>query len=77
MKKQYTLKVKNWYSDYLLIYENGKLVETIIVDKTNYDEEREKLEKNGYEYGYSKEKVALAKQSYEYKLKRIIEEEED
>ena len=74
MKKQYRLTEKNWYSDNLIIYENGKAVKTITVDKTNYDKEIEKLEKNGYEYGYSEKEVALAKLDYEYKLKRILKE---
>lgn len=77
MKKQYRLKEKNWYSDYLLIYENGKLIKTITVDKTNYDKEIEKLENNGYKYGYSKEEVELVKLDYEYKLQNIIKEEVD
>jgi hypothetical protein len=77
MKKQYRIEEKNWHTDYFLIYKNGELTETKIVDRLNFEEELEKLENNGYKYGYSKDEVELAKLDYEYKLKRIIKEEVD
>ena len=74
MKKQYRCVVDTWPTSCLDVYHDGKLIHSQRYYFDNLDEVTDKLEAEGYTYGYTKEEVEEAKKKYEKMLKNIIEE---
>lgn len=72
MKKQYRNTDSLFYRCYLYIYHDGILVDTKRYWYDELYEEIEKLEQDGYTYGYTREEVEKAKQKYENMLENVI-----
>ena len=74
MKKQYRCKYESWCKSRLYIYDNGFLIES----KSLYNDEIEnmidRLEAEGYVYGYTKKEVENAKKRYEHMLENMIKD---
>ena len=77
MKLQYN--IEDYYSFRVLFktYQDGKLVNIYPVYIDEQEAEVNKLEEQGYTYGYTEKQVQRAKESYEYKLERIIKSDDD
>ena len=77
MKLQYN--IEDYYSFRVLFktYQDGKLVNIYPVYIDEQEAEINKLEEQGYAYGYTEKQVQRAKESYEYKLERIIKSSDD
>ena len=54
------------------LYHDGKIVEVRTVWSTDLEDELDKVEKQGYTYGFTKKEVEKTKQQYERMLKNII-----
>lgn len=72
MKKQYNLKIDGEAKQMLSTYHDGKLVESKIYDIDELNNVIDKLEEDGYVYGYTQEEVATMKRRYERMLRNII-----
>ena len=77
MKLQYN--IEDYYSFRVLFktYQDGKLINIYPVYEDEAEAEVNKLEEQGYTYGYTEKQVQRAKESYEYKLERIIKSDDD
>ena len=72
MRKQYRYH-DSFDKYYFYIYHDGELVETKKVWYDEFCDEIDKLESDGYTYGYTKEAVEDAKRQYEHMLENMIE----
>ena len=77
MRKQYRYNDYTFGKKRLYIYHDGELVETKEFWIDDFLDEQEKLEGDGYTYGYLNGEVEEAKQQYEYKLENMIEVKSD
>lgn len=73
MKKQYRYEKDGFFKVRLYVYHDGELIESKSFYFDEADREMDKLESNGYVYGYSKEEINEAKEKYERMLKNIIQ----
>ncbi len=73
MKRQYRFERDIQCKTRLCIYHDGKLVDSKKLWIDDAGEEADKLELDGYVYGYTKEEVIKAKEEYEKMLKNIIQ----
>ena len=64
MKKQYRYIEASWWKYRIEVYHNGVLVNQKEVTTLELDEEIDKLEKDGYTFGYTKEEVQKATNTY-------------
>jgi hypothetical protein len=73
MKKQYHISESFQFKRTVATYHDGVLVasETLWMDEA--DEYADKLEDEGYVYGYTKREVESAKRRYEEMLENIIQ----
>ena len=72
MKKQYRLdEVRNFKYD-VELYHDGKLFKVLNIWQDEITKETDKLEEQGYEYGFTKEEVEEAKYQYERMLEFLI-----
>lgn len=77
MKKQYRCIENTWAKRDLLIYHGGILVDCKTYWLSEADElfeEQERLEAEGYTWGFYKSEVEDAKIKYERMLKNVIDE---
>lgn len=72
MNKQYNLKSDGAFKSILKTYHDGELIETKSGWTDEMIDEIDKLEEDGYVYGYTQEEVATAKRRYERMLKYMI-----
>lgn len=72
MNKQYNLQSDGVYKSVLKIYHDGKLVETKNGWMDDIADEVDKLEEDGYIYGYTEEEVKTAERRYKRMLKYMI-----
>ena len=72
MNKQYNLKHESAFKRTLSTYHDGKLIDSKVYYIDEIDDEIDKLEADGYVYGYTQEEVATAKRRYERMLKYMI-----
>lgn len=72
MRKQYRYCNTATWKYEIDIYHDGKLVENRSVWIDELDDEVDKLEEQGYTYGYTKKEVEEAKQKYESILENLI-----
>ena len=72
MNKQYNCKFDGVSKTVLKIYHDGKLIKTQNGWADEIDDEINKLEEDGYIYGYTPEEVATAERRYKRMLKYII-----
>lgn len=72
MKKQYRCKEDLFFKVRLYVYHDGELIESKSFYLDEADKEMDRLESNGYTYGYTKEEVKKAKERYENMLVNII-----
>lgn len=72
MNKQYNLKYESAFKRKLSTYHNGKLIESksYYIDELN--DEIDKLEADGYVYGYTEEEIKTAERRYKRMLKYKI-----
>lgn len=73
MKKQYRCTYYSWWQTCVHTYCNGALIETKKLPIDEVEKEVERLEANGFTYGYIQEEVEEAKKKYEEKLANIIQ----
>ena len=75
MKKQYRVSNKKiGFKEYIYLYHDGVLVNKYSIWEDDLDDEMDRLKKDGYEFGYTKEEVDCARMYYEDKLNNIIAE---
>lgn len=72
MKKQYNLKMNSEFKRTLNVYHDGNLIESKSYYLDEIDNEINKLESDGYIYGYTQEEIATAKRHYERMLRNMI-----
>ena len=72
MKLQYRYIDIGTFKRRIFLYHDGELVEKRDVWIDELEGETDKLEAQGYSYGYTKEEVEYARELYESKLSRII-----
>ena len=72
MNKQYNLQSDGAFKSVLEIYHDGKLVETKSGWMDEIADEVDKLEEDGYVYGYTQEEVKTAERRYKRMLKYMI-----
>ena len=74
MKKQYKYKHTSRLMVYVQLYHDGKLIETKkALEGDEVWDMLDKLESDGYTYGYTKDEVEKEKRKYEHMLANIIE----
>lgn len=69
MNKQYNLQNESAFKRKLSTYHDGKLIESKSYYIDELDDEIDKLEANGYIYGYTKEEIKKAEHRYKRMLK--------
>lgn len=72
MKKQYRYYEITSFIYAIALYHDGEIVEYYKVCQNELDDEIDKIEEQGYTYGFTKEEVQEAKERYEKMLKNII-----
>ena len=73
MRKQYQYEYSG-LRVYINLYHDGKLVESKKVWQGDEAmDELDRLEEEGYTYGYTEEEIADEKKRYEYMLENMIE----
>ena len=80
MKKQYRIIEECWCKHRIYVYHDGEFIESKSFYYDEVDKEIDKLESNGYAYGFTKEEVEEAKEEikelqeqYEMMLENIIQ----
>ena len=73
MKLQYRYYESFGFKYVIQLYRDGQLVESYKVYSIDLDDEIDKLESQGYVYGYTEDEVNKAKERYERMLNNIIE----
>ena len=73
MKKQYRYHEIASFKYAIKLYHDAKLINTREVWLSELYDEVDKLEEQGYTYGFTKDEVEKARLQYEAKLKNIIE----
>ena len=56
----------------IIIYEDGEIVKDYAVYDDEVNAECDRLEEQGYTFGYTEAQVRAARKGYEYKLARMI-----
>lgn len=74
MKKQFKRQDWTFGKSIVYVYHDGELVDSKNLWNDECEAEIDKLEENGYTYGYTKDEVEAAKRRYERMLKNIIED---
>ena len=72
MKKQYRLFETHSFKYDIELYHDGNLVEVLKVWAIELNDEINRLEEQGYTYGFTKEEVEKEKKHYEKMLENII-----
>lgn len=72
MRKQYRCVDYTFGRNLLHLYHDGKCVETKKIWIDEVIDEQERLEKDGYTYGYLDSEVEKEKQRYEHMMKNVI-----
>lgn len=75
MKLQYRYYEHLGFKYMIQLYCDGQLVESYKVYSIDMNDEIEKLEEQGYSYGFTEEEVNKAKERYERMLNNIIKVE--
>lgn len=75
MRKQYRYADYTFGKKCLYIYHDGELVETKEVWIDEFSDEKDRLDDEGYTYGFTKAEIEEAKQRYETMLKNMLEKE--
>lgn len=73
MRKQYRYRDWTFGKKCLYIYHDGKFIERKELWIDDFLDEQERLEDEGYTYGFLDGEVKEAKERYEYMLANIIE----
>lgn len=73
MKKQYRYVDIGRFKYRFYAYCDGELVDNYDVWLNELQEEIDKVEEQGYEYGYTAFEIQKAKEKYEHMLERAIE----
>lgn len=73
MKKQYRYTDGTFGKKILYIYHDGKRVDTKKLYIDEFLDEKDRLDAEGYSYGYFEDEIEEAKRRYEYMLKNMIE----
>lgn len=73
MKKQYRYIDIGRFKFRFSLYHDGELIDNYDVWLNELEEEINKIESLGYEYGYAAYEIQNAKEKYEYMLERAIE----
>lgn len=73
MNKQYNLQNEGAFKRKLSTYHDGKLIESKSYYIDELDDEIDKLEANGYVYGYTEEEIKKAERRYKIMLKHKID----
>ncbi len=76
MKLQYRYYEHLGFKYMIQLYCDGQLVKSYKVYSIDMNDEIEKLEEQGYSYGFTEEEVSKAKERYERMLNNIIIENE-
>lgn len=76
MKLQYRYYEHLGFKYMIQLYCDGQLVKSYKVYSIDMDDEIEKLEEQGYSYGFTEKEVNKAKEQYERMLNNIIIENE-
>jgi hypothetical protein len=74
MKKQYVISEGPNFRIWISTYHDGALIQRDKIWLDDYDDYTDKLEAEGYERAYTKEKVREAKEEYERLLARQLVE---
>lgn len=73
MKLQYALIDWMGFKTKILVYHDGTLVNELTLYDDEINDEVDKLEAQGYTFGYLPKVVNEAKREYEYKLSKMID----
>ena len=73
MKKQYRIVERHWPYYNLILYHDGVEVATRDSNQMTIGVDTDKLEEEGYTYGYTEEKIEKARKEYEHMLENRIE----
>ena len=73
MKLQYKIIEVYGFKYVIKLYQDGKIINSYEVWVDEVEDEREKLEEQGYTYGYTSKEVEEIKEIYERMLANIIE----
>ena len=74
MKKQYRIEALSFAKCVVILYHDGVEVERNRMWEDECDDYVDKLEDEGYTFGYSVDEVENARKNYEWRLEDIIKE---
>lgn len=73
MKKQYRIEERRWPYYNIILYHDGVEVAIRDSDQMMIGVDTDKLEEEGYTYGYTDDEIEKARKKYEHKLANRIE----
>ena len=73
MKKQYRITERHWPFYNIILYHDGMKVEVRDSDRIVIDMDINKLEREGYTYGYTDDEIEKARKAYEHMVENRIE----